>query len=218
MSSTSCGATGRCAPSAVHEVRPRLGVIGGSFDPPHVGHLVIASEAHARLGLERVLFVPAAAPPHKDLEQRTSADVRLEMTALAVADDMRFVESGLEIERGLVYTSDTLSAVAERFPGRDLVFIMGSDSLLQFDTWHDAEAILGRCTLAVAPRPEDDRATIAAAAARWGADRVTVIEAPPVGVSSSQIRARVAAGLPLRYLVPEAVEEFISRHGLYGRA
>jgi nicotinate-nucleotide adenylyltransferase len=202
----------------VLESRPRLGVIGGSFDPPHVGHLVIASEAHARLGLERVLFVPAAAPPHKDLEQRTSADVRLQMTALAVADDMRFVESGLEIERGLVYTRDTLSAVAARFPGRDLVFIMGSDSLLQFDTWHDAEAILHQCTLAVAPRPGDDRALVEAVAARWGAGRVAILEAPQVGISSSQIRARVAAGQPLRYLVPEAVEGFISRRGLYGRA
>lgn len=194
---------------------PRLGVIGGSFDPPHVGHLVIASEAHARLGLERVLFVPAAAPPHKDLEQHAAADVRLEMTALAVADDSRFVESGLEIERGVVYTRDTLAAVAERFPGRDLVFIMGSDSLLQLETWHDPDGILARCTLAVAPRSGDDREVVAAAAARWGAGRVTFLEAPPVGVSSSQIRARVAEGLPIRYLVPDAVEEFIVERALY---
>jgi nicotinate-nucleotide adenylyltransferase len=198
----------------VHEPRPRLGVIGGSFDPPHLGHLVIASEAHARLGLERVLFVPAAAPPHKDLVQRTAAGVRLEMTALAVADDIRFVESGLEIERGLVYTSATLTAVAERFPGRELVFIMGSDSLLQFDTWHDPHAILESCTLAVAPRPGDDR-EVAAAAARWGAERVTILDAPLVGVSSSQIRARVSEGLPIRYLVPNAVEEFIVERRLY---
>jgi len=202
----------------VQKAGPRLGVIGGSFDPPHVGHLVIASEAHARLGLERVLFVPAAAPPHKDLVQRTAASVRLEMTALAVADDIRFVESGLEIERGLVYTRDTLAAVAERFPGRDLVFIMGSDSLLQFDTWHDPDGILARCTLAVGPRPGDDLPVVAAAAARWGAGRVTVLSGPPVGVSSSQVRARVAAGLSIRYLVPDAVEEFIVERGLYGRA
>lgn len=202
----------------MHEARARFGVIGGSFDPPHLGHLVIASEAHARLGLERVLFVPAAAPPHKDLEEHTAADVRLEMTALAVADDMRFVESGLEIERGLVYTRDTLSAVAERFPGRDLVFIMGSDSLLQLHTWHDPDAILELCTLAVAPRPGDDLAAVAAAVARWGAGRITVLEAPLVGVASSQIRARVAAGLPIRYLVPHAVETFIAERGLYGRA
>ena len=199
----------------MHEARPRLGVIGGSFDPPHVGHLVIASEAHARLGLERVLFVPAAAPPHKDLELRTAADLRLAMTALAVADDIRFVESGLEIGHDLVYTRDTLAAVAERFPGRDLVFIMGSDSLLQFHTWCEPESILARCTLAVAPRAGADPAAVAAAAARWGAARVAILEAPPVGVSSSQVRARVAAGLPIRYLVPEAVEEFIVERGLY---
>ena len=202
----------------MHDARSRLGIIGGSFDPPHVGHLVIASEAHARLGLERVLFVPAAAPPHKDLEQRTSAEVRLEMTALAVADDMRFVESGLEIERGLVYTRDMLRAVAERFPGRDLVFVMGSDSLLQLDSWYDPDAILDLCTLAVAPRPGDDLALVAAAVTRWGAGRVTVLDSPPLGISSSQIRARAAAGLPIRYLVPNAVEAFIARHGLYRRA
>jgi nicotinate-nucleotide adenylyltransferase len=201
----------------VHEVRPRLGVIGGSFDPPHLGHLVIASEAHVRLGLERVVFVPAAAPPHKDLEQHTAADVRLEMTSLAVIDDLRFVASGLEIERDLVYTRDTLAAVAARFPGRDLVFIMGSDSLLQFAAWFDPEGILARCTLAVAPRPGDEPAAIAAAAAHWGAHRVTILEAPPIGVSSSQIRARIAGGLPIRYLVPEAVEELIAVRGLYGR-
>ena len=198
-------------------LRPRLGVIGGSFDPPHLGHLVIASEARARLGLERVLFVPAAAPPHKDLEERTGAEVRLAMTALAVADDLHFVESGLEIEHDLVYSRDMLAAVAARFPGRDLVFIMGSDSLLQFDTWFDPEGILARCTLAVAPRPGDDPALVAAAVARWGTSRVAILEAPSIGVSSSQIRARVAEGLPIRYLVTEAVEEFIARHGLYAR-
>jgi len=201
----------------VPALRPRLGVIGGSFDPPHLGHLVIASEARARLGLERVLFVPAAAPPHKDLEERTGAEVRLAMTALAVADDLHFVESGLEIEHDLVYSRDMLAAVAARFPGRDLVFIMGSDSLLQFDTWFDPEGILARCTLAVAPRPGDDPALVAAAVARWGTSRVAILEAPSIGVSSSQIRARVAEGLPIRYLVMEAVEEFIARHGLYAR-
>jgi nicotinate-nucleotide adenylyltransferase len=218
VSSTSCGATGRYAPSAVREARPRLGVIGGSFDPPHVGHLIIASEAHARLGLERVLFVPAAAPPHKDLRQRTAAAVRLEMTAMAVADDSRFAASGLEIERGLAYTSDVLAAMAECFPESDLVFIMGSDSLLAFETWHDPHGILTRCVLAVAPRPGDARAAVAAAAAHWGTARVGILDCPPVGVSSSQIRERVAAGLPIRYLVPSAVEEFIAGHGLYGRA
>ncbi|HET6494604.1 MAG TPA: nicotinate-nucleotide adenylyltransferase [Thermoleophilia bacterium] len=197
------------------EARPRLGVLGGSFDPPHLGHLVIASEAHAQHGLERVLFAPAAAPPHKVMESSTLAGVRLEMTALAVEDDERFAVSEVEMERGLVFTRDTIAAVAAHHPGYELAFIMGSDSLLQFDTWHSPGGVLELCTLLVAVRPGDDRRSVAAAAARWGADAVVVIDAPLIGVSSSAVRARVAAGLPIRYLVPAAVETFVRERGLY---
>ena len=101
----------------------RLGVLGGSFDPPHVAHLAIASEACHALSLERVLFVPAASPPHKGREERTSAGVRLELTSLAIDDDLRFTASGIEIERGLVYTVDMLRALNERYGQHDLVFI-----------------------------------------------------------------------------------------------
>jgi len=196
-------------------VRPRLGVLGGSFDPPHLGHLVIASEACARCGLERVLFVPAAAPPHKDPGHHTAASARLAMTELAVEHDARFEVIGIEMERDLVYTRDTVQAVADRFPDHDLVFIMGSDSALQLETWHDPEGILGICTLAVAVRLGDDPEAIAAATERWGAGRVRLMEAPLVGISSSAVRARVAAGLPIRYLVPSAVEEYVRQHDLY---
>ena len=198
--------------------RPRLGVIGGSFDPPHLAHLAIASEACARLGLERVLFVPAAAPPHKDPHHATSAELRLHMTELAVADDLRFVESSLEIERELVYTRDTLDAVAHRFPGRDLYFIMGSDSLAQLDTWLDPYGILERATLAVAPRFADAEELVQRTKDRWGTDRIVLVNAPHFALSSTMIRERVAAGLPVRYLVPLAVEEFIRERGLYGRS
>src|SRR5512133_2275047 len=102
----------------------RLGVLGGSFDPPHVAHLAIASEACHALHLERVLFVPAAAPPHKGGGERTRASVRLEMTSLAIDDDLRFTASGIEIERGLVYTVDMLRALNERYGQHELVFIM----------------------------------------------------------------------------------------------
>lgn len=195
--------------------RPRLGVLGGSFDPPHLGHLVIASEACARRGLERVLFTPAAAPPHKIAEQSTPAAVRLEMTALAIADDRRFAISEVEVERGLVYTCDTIKAVAADHPEHDLVFIMGSDSLLQFAMWHEPDGILALCSLAVALRPGDDRAAVSLAGARWGA-RVSVLEAPMIGVSSSAVRARVAKGQPIRYLVPPAVETLVRERSLYG--
>jgi len=195
--------------------QPRLGVLGGSFDPPHVAHLAIASEACHTLGLERVLFVPAAAPPHKGSEERTSAEVRLELTSLAIDDDLRFTASGIEIERGLVYTADTLRALNERYADHELVFIMGSDSLLQLETWHDPEELLSRCSLAVAPRPGDSPETIAAAAARWGTYQVTVLDVPLLAVSSTDIRERAARRRPIRYLVPHRVEQYILETGLY---
>ena len=195
--------------------QPRLGVLGGSFDPPHVAHLAIASEACHTLGLERVLFVPAAAPPHKGTGEQTSAEVRLELTSLAIDDDLRFTASGIEIERGLVYTADTLRALNERYADHELVFIMGSDSLLQLETWHDPEQLLAQCSLAVAPRPGDSPEAIAGAAARWGPYRVTVLDVPLLDVSSTDIRARAAQRRPIRYLVPHRVEQYILETGLY---
>lgn len=195
--------------------QPRLGVLGGSFDPPHLAHLAIASEAFHELHLERVLFVPAAAPPHKDGGARTSAAIRLELTSLAIDDDLCFTASSVEIERDLVYTTDTLRALGRRYAGHDLVFIMGSDSLLQLETWHEPDELLSLCTLAVAPRPGDPPAAVAAAAKRWGAGRVVQLDVPALDLSSSEIRGRVARRRPIRYLVPRRVEEYIVESGLY---
>jgi nicotinate-nucleotide adenylyltransferase len=194
---------------------PRLGVLGGSFDPPHIAHLAVASEAFHACGLERVLFVPAAAPPHKGGGERTPAATRLELTSLAIDDDLRFTASGIEIERSLAYTADTLRALGERHAGHDLVFIMGSDSLLQLETWHAPDELLSLCSLAVAPRPGDAPEAIAAAAARWGRYQVTVLDAPALAVSSTDLRARVAARRPIRYLVPQRVEQYVLETGLY---
>lgn len=193
----------------------RLGVLGGSFDPPHVAHLAIASEAFHALGLERVLFVPAAAPPHKGAHERSPAEVRLELTSLAIDDDLRFTASGIEIERDLVFTTETLRALRERYGDHDLVFIMGSDSLLQLETWHAPDELLSLCTLAVAPRPGDTPEVVAAAAARWNGDRVALLDAPALDVSSSDIRDRAAQHRPIRYLVPRRVEQYILETGLY---
>ncbi len=123
--------------------------------------------------------------------------------------------SGVEIERGLVYTADTLRALSARYADHDLVFIMGSDSLLQLETWHEPEELLALCSLAVAPRPGDSPEAIAAAAARWGGHRVTLLDLPPLDVSSSDLRRRVAARRPIRYLVPQRVEQYILETGLY---
>jgi nicotinate-nucleotide adenylyltransferase len=195
--------------------RPRLGVLGGSFDPPHVAHLAIASEAFHALGLSHVLFVPAAAPPHKDDGGRSPAGTRLEMTSLAVDDDRRFAVSGVEIEHQLVYTADTMRALAGVYPGHELVFILGSDSLLQLETWHEPGDLLSVCSLAVAPRPGDPPEAVAAAAARWGTSRVSLLDVPLIDISSTGIRTRIAACRPIRYLVPPRVEQYLVQTGLY---
>jgi nicotinate-nucleotide adenylyltransferase len=195
--------------------RPLLGVLGGSFNPPHLGHLLIASGACDELGLERILFVPSANPPHKVLDDDVSSLVRVAMAELAVVDDLRFTVSTLEVERDLVYTRDTLRAVAGRYPDHDLVFIMGSDSLLQFATWHEPRTILEEALLAVAPRAGDRPEDVAVAAARWGERRVRLLGTPRVDISSTDVRERVRRGRSIRYLVPAAVEEYIVEHRLY---
>lgn len=192
-----------------------IGVLGGSFNPPHLGHLVIASDACAHLDLEQVVFVPAAAPPHKEIADDVPAGVRLEMTRLAIDGDERFSVSAAEIDLGLRFTSDTLAELQRVHAGRTLAFIAGSDTLLQFETWHEPAEILERALLVVAPRPGDDPGAVERAAARWGAGRVAVLPSVTIGVSSSMIRARVRAGWPIRYLVPLPVERFIADRGLY---
>ncbi|HSL94829.1 MAG TPA: nicotinate-nucleotide adenylyltransferase [Thermoleophilia bacterium] len=195
--------------------RRRVGVLGGSFNPPHLGHLVIASEACYQLGLERVVFVPAADPPHKTVADATPAAVRVEMARLAIAGDERFTVSTVELDRGLKYTVDTLRALAEEYEGAELIFIMGSDSLLQFETWHEPQAILELCRLAVAVRPGDDERRLDAVAAGLGRRRALVLRTPLIAVSSTDLRGRVRMGMPLTYLVPRAVEDYVQRHDLY---
>lgn len=195
--------------------RPRLGILGGSFNPPHLGHLLIASDVCTYLGLEKVLFVPAARPPHKTIDDDTPAHVRLEMTRLAVAGDPRFDVSPVEIEQDLVYTLDTVSAVRQQYDGYRLYFIMGSDSLLQFETWHQPGAILALCRLAVALRPGDDEREVEDIARGLGRGFAVVLKTAMTDVSSHEIRNRVRRDEPIRYLVPSAVEEFVAARRLY---
>ena len=196
---------GRCAPERVFArqlFRP-VGVLGGSFNPPHVGHLAIASDACAQLDLEQVVFVPAGAPPHKDIADDVPAAARLAMTRLAVEGDDRFSVSSAEIDLGLRFTSDTLAEFKRRYPDRDAVRSSPARTpFCQFSTWHEPAAILELAHLVVALRPGDDlAAAVAREAARWVAGRF-FIPALTIGVSSSMIRERVRAGRPIRYLVP----------------
>jgi nicotinate-nucleotide adenylyltransferase len=191
----------------------RVGILGGSFNPPHNGHLVLAAQAWWQLGLERVLLVPAGAPPHKVIEDDVPASTRLALTAAAAGQDPRFTVDETEIVSGLRYTVDTLTAIGRTRPGAELWFLVGSDSLLAFDTWKEPRHILGLCRLAVALRPGDDASRVTAAAAEHG-DAV-VLDMPPLGISSTDVRRRVRAGAPITGLVPAAVERLIIELGLY---
>jgi nicotinate-nucleotide adenylyltransferase len=196
----------------------RIGLFGGSFNPPHLGHLIVASDICAQLRLDRVVFMPAAMPPHKVIEDDVPATTRLAMTTIAIGDDERFAVSSLEIDHRFRYSAETVTEFRAENAAAEIFFIVGSDSLLQFAHWHQPEAILAICRLAVAPRPGDDAAMVSAAAEQWGRGAVSVLPTTAVDISSSEIRGRLRLGMPITYLVPAAVEAFIVEQGLYGHS
>jgi nicotinate-nucleotide adenylyltransferase len=195
----------------------RVGILGGAFNPPHIGHLVCAQEALVQLELERVLFVPAGVPPHRELEYDPGAEVRFEMVELAVADDERFEASRIELEReGPSYTSDTLEQLASESPKDELFLILGGDQAASLPTWHEPEKVLERATVAVFERVSWGRTAIQIKIGRTpGAEHVRYLDMPLIQVSSSAVRRRVREGLPIRYLVPDKVASYIETNGLY---
>ncbi len=198
----------------------RIGLFGGTFDPPHVGHLVLAEWARTALRLDRVVFMPAGAPPHKLGRRLTDAADRLAMTRLAVRGNPAFAVSGLEARRaGPSFTVDTLRHLRARQPGARFYLLMGADSLADFPGWHEPGEIARLATLVVAARLPGPgaaaRGRLRVPAAARG--RVVLLDNPPVAFSSSALRARARAGRSLRYLVPDAVAAHIARRGLYGR-
>jgi nicotinate-nucleotide adenylyltransferase len=202
----------------------RIGLFGGTFDPPHVGHLALAEWARAQLALDHVLFVPAGRPPHKGRVRLSPVEHRVAMTRLAVRGNRAFAVSALETRRhGPSFTVDTLRALKRREPRSHIFLLMGADSLAEFHTWRDPDGIAAFATLAVAERPGSSgprrraaaRGSGAARAGRSGARSVTWLRNPGLAVSSSAIRARLRAGQTVRYLVPDAVARYIARHRLY---
>ncbi|MDP1849079.1 MAG: nicotinate-nucleotide adenylyltransferase [Solirubrobacteraceae bacterium] len=196
----------------------RIGILGGSFNPPHLAHLVCASEAAAQLALDRVLLTPVAVPPHKEAEHDPGPDVRLELCRLAIAGDERLGICDLEVGRGgPSYTVDTLRELHARTPEDDLTFIVGGDIALGLPSWHEPEAVLGLARLAVAERSGSGREEITRRLAeRFGEAAAPVFfDMPRLDISSSEIRRRVAQGDPIRYLVPDRVAEQIARGRLY---
>ena len=199
----------------------KIGILGGTFDPPHIGHLWLASLAADSLGLDRVLLMPAARPPHKGGRTISNAADRILMTRLAIVDNPLLEISLVEIERpGPSYTVDSLEALHAHYgPTARLVLVMAADSLARIDTWREPDRILELAEWAVGPRPGSPFPDRASLRDRFGkaADRIHLLEGPGLEVSGTQIRRRVAAGRVIRYLVPAVVEELIRARGLYRR-
>jgi nicotinate-nucleotide adenylyltransferase len=200
----------------------RVALLGGTFNPPHLAHLLCASEAADQLGLDRVVLVPVFSPPHKEAPDDPGPEVRLELCELAVAGDERLEVSRLEIDRGgPSFTVDTLRVLHARHPEHELIFIVGGDMAVSLPTWKEPRAVLDLATLAIAERSGAlRRDVIERLTAEYGEDvtqRLDFFDMPRIDISSSEIRRRVAAGRSIRYLVPEPVAEHIARRGLYAR-
>jgi nicotinate-nucleotide adenylyltransferase len=196
----------------------RVGILGGAFNPPHIGHLVCAQEALIQLELDTVVWVPVGEAPHRKLEDDPGPEARLEMVELTIADDERFSASRMEIDRdGPSYTLDTLDELHEQSSKDELFLILGGDQAAALATWHEPEKVLERATLAVFERMSWGRNAIVIKIGRMpGAERVRYLDMPLIQVSSSAVRRRVSDGVPIRYLVPDKVVEYIATHELYG--
>lgn len=200
----------------------RVGVLGGTFNPPHLGHLIMAQEALVQLDLHRVFLMPVSAPPHKELlaADEPGAQARLALCRLAVEGDERLDVSDLEVCRGgPSFTVDTLRELHERDPEHELTFILGGDMAHRLPSWREPEAVLSLARPAVAERKGIRREDLTARLRGLrGAERLVFFDMPRIDLSSSGIRERVAAGRPIRYLVPDAVEAEIASRGYYRAA
>lgn len=204
----------------------RIGVLGGTFDPIHFGHLIVAEEVRCRLNLWRVLFLPNREPPHKGAEAVTRHEDRAAMVRLAIASNPMFKLDLTEVERpGPSYALDTLRVLRDRY-GSDvqLVFILGFDAVLELETWHEPHSLLNEFPLALMDRPLETDAASDERKAAWARlerrfpgmrERITEVEVPQIAISSSDVRLRIAGGRSIRYLVPLEVEDYIRERGLY---
>ena len=195
-----------------------IGIFGGTFDPPHLGHLILAAEAHAQLGLERLLWVLTPDPPHKQGQSIAPLEQRLEMVRLAIGKDAQFEISDVELTRpGPHYALDTVKLLAAQNPAAKLVYLMGGDSLHDLPTWHRPAEFVSACDqIGVMRRPGTaiELEELEKGLPGLGA-KVSFVEAPLLDIAAREIRRRVAEGRPFRYFLPEQVYEYILSHALY---
>jgi nicotinate-nucleotide adenylyltransferase len=197
----------------------KVGILGGTFDPVHNGHLVIAGEVKGTFGLDRILFIPARQSPFKTDYAVTTAESRLEMLRLAVAGRPEYAVSTIEVERpGISYTVDTISELKKQYgEGNEWFFIMGWDSLERFDEWREPERIIELCFVVAVPRPDSVKPDLERLETKVPgiASRVIFTDSPLVDISSTDIRDMVSRGQSIDHLVPAAVAEYIQKHRLY---
>ncbi len=200
-------------------MRRKVGIMGGTFDPIHVGHLILGETALEQFGLDEVMFMPSGHPPHKPLRDGAPDEDRVNMVRLAVEGNDRFTVSLQEMhDEGYTYTRVTLERLTAANPDTDYYFIMGGDSLMQFETWRDPQRICRLCTIAASVRDgmttQELEAQIAHLKKIYDAD-IRVLGVPNLDISSSDIRHRCAGGRTFRYYVPESVYAYILQRGLY---
>jgi nicotinate-nucleotide adenylyltransferase len=196
----------------------RIGIFGGTFDPPHLGHLILASEARAQLNLDKVFWVLTSVPPHKLGQPITPLEDRLAMLKLAVADEPAFRVSRVDIDRpGPYYSADTVKILSKQNPGGSMIFLIGGDSLHDLTTWHEPGQLVAACDEVGVMRRPGSRLDLASLEKRIPglAAKVRFVDAPLLEIASHEIRKRAAEGQPFQYYLPPAVYEYILDKGLY---
>lgn len=201
--------------------RRRVGIYGGTFDPPHLGHLMAAQTVLEAWQLHEVVFIPSGTPPHKDTAQVTAARHRYLMTMLATLDNPKFSTSRMELDRPAAsFTVDTLRELKRQYKDQaELFFILGVDALLELPTWKEPDQVLQLCHMVVVSRPGYDESTIAERLGdlyRQYGHRILLTDMPALEISASDVRSRLQEGRSIRYMVPDMVREYIISHGLYG--
>ncbi|MFZ5647594.1 MAG: nicotinate-nucleotide adenylyltransferase [Bacillota bacterium] len=201
------------------EKKSKLGIMGGTFDPIHYGHLVAAEGARHHFGLDKVIFIPAARPPHKRSRGISDPYHRLNMTVLATGSNVNFEVSDIEIKRnGPSYTIDTVDHFRRSAPDSAIYFITGADAVLEILTWHRVQELLDMCFFIAATRPGyrlENLSESLKGLPSYCLEKISLMEVPALAISSTDIRERVKKGMPIKYLLPEEVENYINRKKLY---
>ncbi len=198
-----------------------IGIFGGTFDPPHLGHLILAAEAHAQLGLDRLLWVLTPDPPHKQGQSIASLNHRLAMVRLAIDGDPQFELSTVDMDRpGPHYALDTVRIIAKQNPRAELIYLMGGDSLRDLPLWHRPVDFLAACHVIGVMRRPGDAIDLPSLEKKIPGlpDKVRFVEAPLLEIAAHEIRARVAGGRPFRYFLPPGVFAYIAGHNLYRKS